>query len=402
MNILILSQRVPYPPNKGEKLRTYFQISHLLAQGHKVSVCTPTCGQEDVQSIRTLESIIDNPIVFEMMGHSFPRMLKGLLTFKALSVSNFYNNRLQKKFNQLIRENNFDALLCTSSSMAEYIFNSNELQTGPETNQKNLLLMDFMDLDSDKWKQYSTTSYWPMRWIYKREARLLARLEHRIQQTFEHCFFISQNEVDLFHKQIGTTQNVHVLGNGIDTSVFYPPEKKTNSIGPVFIFTGVMNYKPNIDAVLWFMKHAWGLIRNKYPEARFIIAGMNPSSAIQHLDRNPGIEVTGFIDDILPYYHQADYFIAPFTIARGVQNKILQAFACGLPVVTSSMGAEGIECKDGKHIIIAETGEEYLQAINKLESTPALKAKIIDAALTLIHEQYSWDGKLKALDSFLK
>ena len=258
-----------------------------------------------------------------------------------------------------------------------------------------------MDLDSDKWKQYSTMSYWPMRWVYKREARLLAKLEHRIQQTFEHCFFISQNEVDLFHKQVGATQNVHVLGNGIDTSVFYPPEKKTNNTDPVFIFTGVMNYKPNIDAVLWFMKHAWGLIRNKYPEARFIIAGMNPSSAIQQLDRNLGIEVTGFIDDILPYYHQADYFVAPFTIARGVQNKILQAFACGLPVVTSSMGAEGIECRDGEHIIIAGTGEEYLQAINKLESSPSLKTKITDAALKLIHEKYSWNEKLKVLDSFL-
>lgn len=328
-------------------------------------------------------------------------MLKGLLTFKALSVSNFYNDRLQKKLNQSIRENSFDALLCTSSSMAEYVFNSGELQTCLKTNQEILLLMDFMDLDSDKWKQYSTTSYWPMSWVYKREAHLLARLERHIQQAFNHCFFISQNEVDLFHEQIGATQNVHVLGNGIDTGVFYPLEKKTNSAAPVFIFTGVMNYKPNIDAVLWFIEHAWSLIRDKYPEARFIIAGMNPSSAIQHLEHNPGIKVTGFIDDILPYYHQADYFVAPFTIARGVQNKILQAFACGLPVITSSMGAEGIECKDGEHIIIAETGEKYLQAINKLESSPSLKTKIIDAALKLIHDQYSWDGKLKVIDSFL-
>ncbi|MCK5665583.1 MAG: glycosyltransferase, partial [Thiotrichaceae bacterium] len=167
------------------------------------------------------------------------------------------------------------------------------------------------------------------------------------------------------------------------------------------IFTGVMDYKPNVDAVLWFMEHTWDLIREKYPQARFIIAGMNPSQIIQNLSRTPGIEVTGFVDDILPFYHQSDYFVAPFTIARGVQNKILQAFACGLPVMASSMGAEGIECKDGEHIIIAETASEYLSAIDKLESDSLLKTDIKDKALKLIHDQYSWDGKLKVLDSFL-
>ena len=143
-----------------------------------------------------------------------------------------------------------------------------------------MLLMDFMDLDSDKWKQYSKSSSWPISWVYARESRLLARLEHKIQQTFDHCFLISQNEVDLFHEHIGLADNVQVLGNGIDNEFFYPPVKQPKNNDPVFIFTGVMNYKPNVDAVLWFMKHAWGLIKKKYPQAHFIIAGMNPSQVI--------------------------------------------------------------------------------------------------------------------------
>ena len=401
MNILILSQRVPYPPNKGEKLRTYFQIVHLLEKGHEISICTPAHSHEDVRSIESLNSTLKTPVIFEKMGRSFPRLIMGLLSFKALSVSNFYSARLQRKLDQLTKQHDFDVVLCTSSSMAEYIFKSVRLMSRLTLNHPTMLLMDFMDLDSDKWKQYSKSSSWPISWVYARESRLLARLEHKIQQTFDHCFLISQNEVDLFHEHIGLADNVQVLGNGIDNEFFYPPVKQPENNDPVFIFTGVMNYKPNVDAVLWFMEHVWDLIREKHPQARFIIAGMNPSQVIQNLSRIPGIEVTGFVDDILPFYHQANYFVAPFTIARGVQNKILQAFACGLPVIASSMGAEGIECKDGEHIIIAETVDEYLLAINKLESDTALKTRIRENALKLIRDQYSWDGKLKVLDSFL-
>ncbi|HED36457.1 MAG TPA: TIGR03087 family PEP-CTERM/XrtA system glycosyltransferase [Gammaproteobacteria bacterium] len=396
-----MSQRVPYPPNKGEKLRTYHQMEHLLAKGHKVSVCTPAHNHEDEQSISSLHSATNVSTTFERMGRALPRLIKGLFTFKALSVSNFYSPGLQAKLEQLIKQENFDVILCTSSSMAEYIFKSNEIQLQLSSNQSIMLLMDFMDLDSDKWKQYSTSSSWPMKWVYSREARLLSQLEQKIQKTFAHCFFISRNEVDLFQASTGSAQNVHVLGNGIDNKSFYPAKKKLENTDPVFIFTGVMDYKPNVDAVLWFAQHAWEKIRKKYPQARFIIAGMNPSQPVKNLEHTSGIEVTGFVDNILPYYHQSDYFVAPFTIARGVQNKILQAFACGLPVIASSMGAEGIECIDGEHIIIAETTDEYLQAIDRLESEPLLKTAIKDAALKLIHDHYSWNGKLKVLDSFL-
>ena len=376
-------------------------MEHLLAKGYSVSICTPAHSHEDVLLIESLMTAKNVPVTFEKLGMPLPRLLLGLFTFKPLSISNFYNSKLQNKLDQLIRQNNFDAILCTSSSMAEYIFKADANKLLLASNRRAMLLMDFMDIDSDKWKQYSISTSWPMNWVYAREARLLAEFEQRIQKTFDHCFLISQNEVDIFHENIGLTSNVHVLGNGIATDSFYPPESKPDNIDPVFIFTGVMDYKPNVDAVLWFTDHVWSMIRDEYPQARFIIAGMKPTPTIQKLSRIPGIEVTGFVDDILPYFHRSNYFVAPFTIARGVQNKILQAFACGLPVISSSMGAEGIECKDGTHIIIAKTGEDYLTAINKLEADNTYKESIQKNALKLIREEYSWDGKLKVLDSFL-
>ena len=129
------------------------------------------------------------------------------------------------------------------------------------------------------------------------------------------------------------------------------------------LFTGVMDYKPNIDAVVWFVDNVWQEILKEYPEARFIIAGMNPTSNVKGLEKISGIEVTGFVDDILPYYHQSDYFVAPFRLARGVQNKVLQGFACGLPVISTPMGAEGIDCTNDLDILIASTADEFLSCI---------------------------------------
>lgn len=402
MNILVISQRVPYPPNKGEKIRTFFQINHLINQGHEIDICSPLHSSEDIASTESMKQRIKVRTHQSNLAVKWVRLLKGMFTLKPLSVCNFYSAQLQSKIDRALSHKDLDAILCTSSSMAEYVFRSKTLSRLNKTDSKPTLIMDFMDLDSDKWLQYSKSSTWPMSWIYAREGRLLGQYEKRIQNAFHHCFFISQNEVDLFHERNGTSENIHVLGNGTNTDVFSPALSPPGNPDPVFIFTGVMDYRPNIDAVMWFVKNAWPGLKREFPEARFIIAGMNPSPAIQRLSKASGIEITGFVDSMLPYYHQSDYFVAPFTIARGVQNKVLQAFACGLPVISSPMGAEGIDCVDGEHILIADSGEDYLQAVLRLEKDSDLKSSIKANALKLINDQYSWDGQLKVLDDLLQ
>lgn len=401
MKFLILSQRVPYPPNKGEKIRTYFQIEHLLHLGHSIDVCCPAHSQDDVSIALSFTQHFDVQIKYSKLTYKWFRLLSGLVLFNPLSVSNFYSRNLQLKIDQSLLRIKYDAIMCTSSSMAEYVFKSKVIKKLEKMGNKPILIMDFMDLDSDKWLQYSQSSPWTMKWIYKRESKLLGHLEKKIQQQFNHCYFISQNEVDLYNERNGYSNNIHVLGNGINIEAFYPAKTKVENPAPVFIFTGVMDYKPNIDAVKWFISNAWPLILDQFPNSIFIIAGMNPTPTIQSLNEIRGVQVTGFVDEILPYYHQAKYFVAPFTIARGVQNKILQAFACGLPVISSSMGAEGICCKDGEHIIIANTGKEYIDAIMKLETDFELYSRISKNALKLINEKYSWEGQLKALNKIL-
>jgi len=398
LNILFIAQRVPYPPNKGEKIRTFNQLKYLADKNHQISICAPLEQEQDLAYFHTLSEKYCEHVSYQSLSNKVVRLLKGLLTGKALSVANFYSKKLQLKFDALLKEKDFDAIICTSSAMAEYIYKSKSIK---ELTSKPKLLMDFMDLDSDKWRQYADTSNWPMKWIYQREAKILAEYENKITHAFDSSFFIADAEVELFKSQTKSSGKVLTLGNGMDTNSFVPAQSSPNNEAPVLLFTGVMDYKPNIDAVIWFVENAWQEILKEYPKARFTIAGMNPSINVKNLERITGIEVTGFVDDILPYYHQSDYFVAPFRLARGVQNKVLQGFACGLPVISTSMGAEGIDCIEDRDILIASTADEFLSCIKRLEDNSQLRESIKENALKLIHEKYSWEGKLHVLDEVL-
>jgi len=397
VNILFLAQRVPFPPNKGEKIRTFNQIKYL-SDNHTISICAPLERNEDISYFQTLSNNYCEGVSYHGLTNKAFRLIKGLITGKALSVANFYSENLQLKFDALLKDKDFDTVICTSSAMAEYIYKSKSLS---HLAKKPKLLMDFMDLDSDKWRQYAETSRWPIKWIYQREAAILAKYENEITHDFDTSFFIAVAEVELFKSNIKNSGIVLTMGNGMDTDSFVPTTSPPNNNAPVMLFTGVMDYKPNIDAVVWFVDNVWQEILKEYPDARFIIAGMNPTSNVKGLEKISGIEVTGYVDDILPYYHQSDYFVAPFRLARGVQNKVLQGFACGLPVIATPMGAEGIDCTNDIDILIANTADEFLTCIKNLDSNTKFREKIKANALKLIHERYSWEGKLQVLDDVL-
>jgi len=390
---------VPYPPNKGEKLRTFHQIKYLLDRDHNIHLCCPYIADYELELLQQLSDRYGVREHHARLAPAFIRYASGLLSHKALSISNFYSPVLQKTIDDLISDQCFNNIICTSSSLAEYIFRSTSLT---KVQQRPKLIMDFMDLDSDKWRQYSQSSTFPMKWVYKRESRLLAKYEKKIYHYFDTCFFISQAEVDLFCQQYECTKIPLAIGNGIETDSFTPAPAPPDNNDPVFIFTGVMDYKPNIDAVLWFSENVWPRITEKYPGSRFIIAGMNPVTSVLALANDKRIEVTGFVDDILPYYHQSDFFIAPLRIARGVQNKVLQAFSCGIPVIATSMGAEGIEYTDGKNILIADTPDAFLGCIERLANDQKLYDSISENAQRLIKDHYTWDAKLAPLADILK
>lgn len=398
MNIVFLAHRVPFPPNKGEKIRTFHQIQYLAQRGHHLHVFAPVSGDDDIRLLQEL-----GRRHCQTTGHA-PNpgrisYLWGLLTGQAISVVNFYSRSLQQQFDELLARQQVDAIVCTSSSMAEYVFRSRALSNAQGA--RPVLVMDFMDLDSDKWRQYEELKGFPLSLVYRREARLIARYEQRIHETFDAAMFISQAEVDLFLRHNPNLGKLHVVGNGLDTDTFRPATTPKPAKGPVMLFTGVMDYLPNEDAVVWFVEGIWQQIRARYPDATFYIAGMNPSAKVQALQKYPGVIVTGFVDDIMEYFDKAHLFVAPFRIARGVQNKVLQAFACGLPTITTSMGCEGIPCRDQEHVLVANTLEQTREKIDWAMTHPDEAKRIGQNAAALVLRDFSWDGKLAALETIL-
>ena len=398
--ILVITQRIPYPPNKGEKLRSFHQIEYLCKLGHSVTVISPREKLSDDKDAEALRNRLNIEVITDTMPSKFIRYLTGIIKGTSLSEANFYSRKIQTIIDK--HSASSDVILCSASSLGKYVFackHSNDADKQP------LLLMDFMDVDSDKWSQYAQRSSWPMSLLYAREHCLIKRLEQKCIAHFDHAFIIADAEHALFQSSVAKCDNLHILGNGIDQTEFAPVTHRESANADAdelrFLFTGVMDYKPNVDAVLWFVKHCWADIKQTTPKAKLIVAGMDPVAKISALSADPSIEITGFVEDIMPFFNQAHIFIAPFQISRGVQNKVLQAMSCGIPVVSTALGAEGIKAIHGSNMIIANTIDDFKNACIDLASNPSQRKTLGVNANTTINEYYSWEGVLSRLKQII-
>ncbi len=359
--VCVLSQRVPYPPNKGEKLRTYHQIEFLKRWGYEVEVLSLVETAEDKKNALALAKHLGISVNPYQLGSKFTRYASALLKGLPVSVGAFYSKKLQYVVDEKLKEGS-ETLLLTASSLSYYIFSSPYYN-----NTRCRLFMDFMDVDSDKWTQYADSSSFLMRCVYQRESKGIKKLEAKTNQRFEECFLIAREEAQLFNSSVDSSKAI------------------------------TMDYKPNVDAVLWFVKNCWPLIREKAPNAKFTVGGMSPVEEIKALSDCDGIDVTGFVDDILPYFHQAHAFVAPFRLARGVQNKVLQAAACKLPIITTSMGAEGLSFANADNMWVVDDVDSFVAAcVESIENFDLSQCKAQRSYQAIVSE-YSWEQQLSPL-----
>ncbi len=393
-DLLYLVHRIPYPPNKGDKIRSYHLLKHL-SQYYRVHIGTFIDDEKDWEYVGKVKELCCetcfirlHPLAARM------RSLLGLLTKHPLTLPYYRDIKLQVWVNTLLKKKPIKNILVFSSSMAQYV----------DISCSTHRVIDFVDVDSDKWKQYSKTKPWPLNWVYQRESKLLLDYERKIANTFDSTTFVSETEANFF-KQLApeTTEKITYFNNGVDADYFAPQKKYPNPYPnniKALVFTGAMDYWANVDAVEWFAHNVFPVIRAQIPLVEFYIVGSRPTARVMALATSSGITVTGLVKDIRPYIAHASLVVVPLRIARGIQNKVLEAMSMEKTVIVSPQAAEGICALHGQELFVEKNERDFAdRAITQIKGGP--NEVMGHAARTRVLTNYSWEKILDQVDSLL-
>ncbi|QHE85916.1 TIGR03087 family PEP-CTERM/XrtA system glycosyltransferase [Hydrogenophaga sp. BPS33] len=394
-NLLYLVHRLPYPPNKGDKVRSYHLLRHLL-QKHRVFLGTFIDDPDDAQHLPVLKAMCPDLHVERIQ----PRTAKllsatGLLRGEALSLTYYRNAGMRRWVEQVGRAHTLQASVVFSSAMAQYA-----QPLAPQVP----MLVDFVDVDSAKWTQYAPAHRWPMSAVYRREGERLLAYEREVAQQARRSFFVTPNETALFVSQAPEAEGrVQPLSNGVDADFFAPDPARENPFAPgerAVVFTGAMDYWPNIDGVSWFVADMLPRLRAHWPNARFYIVGRSPSPQVQAL-AGEHVVVTGTVPDVRPYLQHAAAVVAPLRVARGIQNKILEAMAMEQAVITVPSCADAIGATAEQGLLRADDADGFLQALQALLDAPERAAERGREARRFVLQQFSWQAHLSGIDACL-
>jgi sugar transferase (PEP-CTERM/EpsH1 system associated) len=323
------------------------------------------------------------------------RSLRGLLSGEALSLPYYRDAGLSAWVEAACAKERLDAAVVFSSVMADYIPDMKSMPT----------LVDFVDMDSAKWRQYATTHRWPLSWLYRREGERLLAFEREVAARAKHSFFVTDAECDLFRGAAPECMDrIDAMSNGVDAEYFSPEHDLPlpYRVGEIpIVFTGAMDYWPNVDAAVWFAGEILPRLRQRNPSIRFYIVGRSPDPAVQAL-AGDGVVVTGTVDDVRPYLAHAAVVVAPLRIARGIQNKVLEAMAMARPVVASDACAGPIAAELGSELLAADTADDYVAQIESLLADPMHADTIGMTARRRVLASYSWGAHLALIDRYLE
>lgn len=393
-NLLYLTHRVPYPPNKGDKITTFHFLRHLASR-HRVFLGTFVDDPDDLQHRATLESYCA-----ELRCIRIEPRLRRLASARALltgaSISDVYyrSRELQAWVDEVVPRAGIDRVLAYCSAMAPYAAGERFAALRRVTH--------YADVDSEKWKTYADKHRGPMRWVYGHEARALLALERKMTGVYDVTSFVSDADAALYRGLAPeSAAKVQVIPNGVDTDYFDPAPARDDPFPagcrPV-VFVGAMDYWPNVDAVVWFATEVLGRIRRDMPAAEFWIVGSNPARQVQELQALPGVRVTGRVPDVRPYVAHAASVVAPLRVARGTQNKVLEAYSMARQVVLTGASANGlIDAPFVREATHDDPAAMAAAVVERMQSPPRL-----DAARDYVRHHYSWEASFALLDAALE
>jgi len=396
-DLLFLVHRIPFPPNKGDKIRSWNILEHLAGK-YRVHVGCFVDDPHDWQFTGRIEEIAASTC-FQRLDRrrGLTRSLTSLLTGEPLTSGYYRDRSMATWVDETVKQNPIERVFVYSSSMAQYI--------PQHLPAEARVVVDFVDIDSDKWRQYADRKSWPMKQVYAREARTLFKLEKRVAGAVDAAAFVSEDEAALFRTMTpGVDANIHGIANGVDCVFFDPGSAGESPYVPDrtnLVFTGAMDYWANVDAVCWFADDIFPRIRDSLPDCAFWVVGANPSPEVVKLGERDGITVTGRVEDVRPYIAHATISVAPLRVARGIQNKVLEAMALEKAVVATPQAMEGISAIDREEVLVAETAIEFSDTVKALAAAPD-RDLVGGRARRRVLESYGWLTSLQKFESILE
>jgi sugar transferase (PEP-CTERM/EpsH1 system associated) len=389
-DVLYLVHRVPHPPDKGDRIRSYHLLRYL---SHRANVHLACLADEPVsaESAAALEGLCARVAVVPLGNWSrWLRAPGSLLGGRSISEGVFYSPALVEVLRGWARGTSFHVALASASSMVPYL-RLDELRPVPA-------VVDLMDVDSQKWLDYAAAERGFRARLYETEGRRLRELEQTLPSWARAVTLVSDAEAELF-RRFCSWEGVHAVTNGVDLNYFRPADPPPPEDGCVFV--GALDYRPNVDAACWFAKEVWPAIRRRHPDARLRLVGRQPVADVTRLARVPGVEVIGQVPDVRPYVAASAVAVVPLRIARGIQNKVLEAMAMAKPVVASPQGLNGLGSRLDLPALTASERPEWVEHVVRLLNNPALRRQLGAAGRDYVEAHHDWDHCLEPFGPIL-
>ncbi|MBN2021543.1 MAG: TIGR03087 family PEP-CTERM/XrtA system glycosyltransferase [Pirellulales bacterium] len=386
--ILFLAHRIPHPPNRGDRIRSFHMV-RFLAERADVHLAFLTDAPAPPASLAVLGGLCRR-VAAAPLGrrarwfHAARSGAAGRTATEGL----FRSARLDKIVRGWSRETRFDAVVVFCSSMMQYA--GPALQTGAR------LLVDLVDVDSQKWFDYAETSRGLKRFFFALEGRRLRRLESSLPRQADAVTVVSRQEADLY-RGFCPSDRIFTISNGVDLDYFQPREAPAAIAPPRCVFVGALDYRANVDGVQWFAERVWPVVHRERPDARFQLVGSHPARAVRRLAELPGVELIGAVDDVRPWLAAAALVVVPLRVARGIQNKVLEGLAMGRAVVATPQAIEGLAVQPELHLSRAHAPEEWIETVCGLLGDRERRERLGCAGRAYVESHHRWDDQLSAI-----
>jgi sugar transferase (PEP-CTERM/EpsH1 system associated) len=389
VRILYLCHRFPYPPQRGGKIRPFNMIRHFTEQGHRVVLASVARSEAEAQAGAGIQAHTEKYLV-ETIGSAAAsaRMVMRLPSLTPSSFGYFYSPALRKRVTAELGAGSFDLIFVHCSSAAQYV---HDVRGVPK-------ILDFGDMDSQKWHEYAVHRKFPLSLGYGLEGVKVQRAEARMAARFDMCTCTTRAELETL-RSYGVPTHSDWFPNGVDSEFFSPvPEPHDPDL---VAFVGRMDYFPNQQAVIEFCRDVLPSVQARRPGTRFQIIGAEPPEHIRDLGKLPGVSVTGSVPDVRPLVRRAALTVAPLRIARGTQNKILESMSMGVPVVSSLEASGGVDAVAGEHLLVASNPQEMTESVLRLVGDSQERPRLAAAGRARVLSNHSWSASMRRLDEIV-